>query len=424
MNAPWEAPAGGVLRLAERLFAAPELGSAALFDVLRRADAMAAMERLFGESLATGESSERAPDVATPRLPEAAGQGPRVAATASDRVWLNLAAELRREPRAEVPANAGHGQLPPIVEPLFGQAPGAPFPAAKPARTTPDALASVTAASGRTVLLPSAGERARERRSNFSGGAGEVTRSVADAVVAAIRQPVPVMPKAGFVDQAGAASKALADESASTASFAVRSPALVQPKNESPALVAAHLPESADRTSRRRDELPSDRPAADLRQNSAGIPPAATMVGDRGRSTRLVSGLADLNGLFASVLADKPPAVARDRQSATAAVASPAAATDREHALARSPFSPPTLVSDAPHPGIDAGSPEARAASADFPGPTAPLASTAWPALTTLAPAIADPASDDILLDRLLERWQERLREQAIRHLGFTGGLS
>lgn len=424
MNASWESPAGGVLRLAERLFAAPDLGSAALFDVLRRADAMAAMERLFGESLATGERSERAPDVATPRLPEAAGPGWRLAATASDRVWLSPAAELRREPRAEVPANAGHGQLPPIVEPLFGQAPGAPFPAAKPARKTPDALASVAATSGRTVLLPSAGERARERQSNFSGGAGTATRSVADAVVAAIRQPLPVMPKAGLVDQAGAASKALAGESASTASFAVRSPARVQPKNESPALVAAHLPESDDRASPRRDELPSARRAANLRPNSAGLPPAAAIVGDGGGSTRLVSGLADLNGLFASVLADKPPVVVRERQSATAAVASPGAATDREPALARSPFSRPTLLSEAPHSAIDTGGPEARAASADFPGPTASLASPAWPALTTLAPAIVDPASDDILLDRLLERWQERLREQAIRHLGFTGGLN
>jgi hypothetical protein len=33
-----------------------------------------------------------------------------------------------------------------------------------------------------------------------------------------------------------------------------------------------------------------------------------------------------------------------------------------------------------------------------------------------------DPAWEEVLFDRLLDRWEERLREQTIRHLGFTGG--
>src|SRR5262249_25906654 len=35
-----------------------------------------------------------------------------------------------------------------------------------------------------------------------------------------------------------------------------------------------------------------------------------------------------------------------------------------------------------------------------------------------------DPLGEELLLDRLLDRFEERLREQAIRHLGFTGGLT
>jgi hypothetical protein len=37
---------------------------------------------------------------------------------------------------------------------------------------------------------------------------------------------------------------------------------------------------------------------------------------------------------------------------------------------------------------------------------------------------VPDPIRDEILLDRILERFEQRLREQAIRHLGFTGGVT
>jgi hypothetical protein len=48
-----------------------------------------------------------------------------------------------------------------------------------------------------------------------------------------------------------------------------------------------------------------------------------------------------------------------------------------------------------------------------------PLASFAG----TVSP-LPDAAREDVLLDRLIDRFEERLREQAIRHLGFTGGLT
>ncbi len=34
-----------------------------------------------------------------------------------------------------------------------------------------------------------------------------------------------------------------------------------------------------------------------------------------------------------------------------------------------------------------------------------------------------DPFADDALIDRVIDRLDERLRELSIRHLGFTGGL-
>jgi hypothetical protein len=37
---------------------------------------------------------------------------------------------------------------------------------------------------------------------------------------------------------------------------------------------------------------------------------------------------------------------------------------------------------------------------------------------------LRNPLSEELLLDRLLDRFEERLREQAIRQLGFTGGLT
>jgi hypothetical protein len=40
-----------------------------------------------------------------------------------------------------------------------------------------------------------------------------------------------------------------------------------------------------------------------------------------------------------------------------------------------------------------------------------------------LASNLQDLGWEEVLFDRLLIRWEERLREQAIRHSGFTGGL-
>ena len=62
---------------------------------------------------------------------------------------------------------------------------------------------------------------------------------------------------------------------------------------------------------------------------------------------------------------------------------------------------------------------------ADAPGASgrAPI-DTPFASFAGTASTPPDPTREDVLLDRLLDRFEERLREQAIRHLGFTGGLT
>ncbi|HTT38614.1 MAG TPA: hypothetical protein VMH32_13205 [Burkholderiales bacterium] len=127
---------------------------------------------------------------------------------------------------------------------------------------------------------------------------------------------------------------------------------------------------------------------------------------------RQVSTLPELQALFRSLVAEDQ---ARDDPSSSARPQAP----ER-----RSPPPPPTPLSYDPGPATQvdlhsgwprpAGKDAPVALSAQLPVPTGPQ-----PALAPL-----DPLREEILLDRLLDRFEERLREQAMRHLGFTGGLT
>lgn len=131
------------------------------------------------------------------------------------------------------------------------------------------------------------------------------------------------------------------------------------------------------------------------------------ILADASRKTRLVSSVADLNGLFESLLAGRRPADTQAAAPAGTRSEAPVAAEGEPPGAAgrHRDLSPASLAEAAPAP---------RAA---------PLTRADWPATAALTPA--DPTDDDVLLlDRLLDRWEERLREQAIRHLGFTGGLT
>jgi len=77
-------------------------------------------------------------------------------------------------------------------------------------------------------------------------------------------------------------------------------------------------------------------------------------------------------------------------------------------------FAAPSAHADR-HVGPRAGTP-----AASVPSPI----ETPFASFADAASVLPDLAREDVLLDRLLDRFEERLREQAIRHLGFTGGLT
>jgi len=183
------------------------------------------------------------------------------------------------------------------------------------------------------------------------------------------------------------------------------------------------------------------------------------------RSTRLVSGLSELNNLFRSVIDSQSddrlaPEAARSTAQDESEAARPTAQDESEAARSTAPDESEAARStaqsfyagDAPQsadrheetrpdaaarwtgPGTD----DAREAASG--APFAPrrqvalrantLASghapidTPFASFAGAASTPPDPAREDVLLDRLLDRLEERLREQAIRHLGFTGGVT
>jgi hypothetical protein len=153
--------------------------------------------------------------------------------------------------------------------------------------------------------------------------------------------------------------------------------------------------------------------------------------------TRLVSGLSELNNLFRSVIEsqsdDRPapqPAPSR-AQHETGAAQPPAEFGDtaepneiiRPDTVRRS--GPP--IDHAHEAGFRAPS-AAPGRQVAFRAETPPAAGHApldtFASFAGTASTLPDAAREDVLLDRLLDRFEERLREQAIRHHGFTGGLT
>ena len=155
------------------------------------------------------------------------------------------------------------------------------------------------------------------------------------------------------------------------------------------------------------------------RGSTKGTPSRAAPFPDAAasRSTRLVTELSDLQSLFRSVVAnsqsthnrlpsDSPRPIERarpDDHSTPARATRQASHRDQVVHLEPVPVWPGPSRDDAP-----VGS----------------LADTPVPSLSGAEPAMPDPAREEILLDRLLDRLEERLRDEAIRHLGFTGGLT
>jgi hypothetical protein len=83
------------------------------------------------------------------------------------------------------------------------------------------------------------------------------------------------------------------------------------------------------------------------------------------------------------------------------------------------PLAPQAVVASAP----GSSAPGASATGASVTGASDRCgAGTAAHAVATNGRLVLDAAWEAALLDRLLDGWDERLREQAFRQLGFTGG--
>ncbi len=176
-----------------------------------------------------------------------------------------------------------------------------------------------------------------------------------------------------------------------------------QQKGDDDSFVISRLPPRATPAGR-------SLPAAPAQASPAA--PAGDAQG--GRSTRLLAGVGDLNHLFTAVLASQSASVGRardgDRDQASGGA-------KRSGALARVPAAagPPALAwrpvrSDA----VDRSAsrdPQQAGEPAAFSRPGATLA------------GVSDAVAEDLLFERLLERWEARLREQAMRQFGSTGGL-
>jgi hypothetical protein len=190
---------------------------------------------------------------------------------------------------------------------------------------------------------------------------------------------------------------------------------------------------AADRQASRGTAQAADRPVIAPGARGAG-PDLPDPRHAAAQGTRLVTGLSALNNLFRSVIDSQsndrlvPDAAQFTAQDADAGAA--ARSADRHEVIA------PDAAARWSEPGIDHAHETSFAVPSIHAGrqaglrPDAPGASgraridTPFASFAGTAPALPDPAREDVLLDRLLDRFEERLREQAIRHLGFTGGLT
>lgn len=429
-----QAPASCALQLAAVLFTPPRVGSPVRFDVLERLDPAAAMERLFGQCLPPARPSENALDASCGGPLEGRSAGAEsttlpLAAAPSEisRRLLASAGDLRAKSANNAnklslsPAPGGEAR---VVNPLSaGSEQPQRLAALRFARAASPSAANLDQGTAAAPPFPPAtGQAAELPTGSPPAPAGDDPRralaSVATDSMAAVRRQTPAA-KAVVSDQqpcAGVDAPAdprVAGSPALAPAKAVRGDPGAAPCRVDPSPVSE---EHKARVSRP--------PVRAIDDGGAGA----------GAKTRLVTGLADLNSLFSSVLAKERAPVSGDLRQRPSPVALSDRAVGSKVGEALRPVSLPTGAGFMlPH--ADGGDESAQPASAAAfaaspPAPPCPFPDatqarrSSWPAATLLAPMIADPAGDEILLDRLLERWEERLREQAIRQLGFTGGLS
>jgi hypothetical protein len=398
VNLPWDQEAAKALRVARAVLAPADMAWFEAAHAPAFPDPSAAMERTFGQLL----GSDAEPVSSTEIEPEAIGPMPR------------------REPHVGERAPA---------------AGSAARPSSTPARRiarNPQARSSVTIRPHRPVARDDQSDPVHARDVDPAATDSPVTGRPA-AKSGAVSGAKPDAVPGAWPDAApGAWPEHVAKPGSPVpmergTSWSDPSPLVEDRSNESrPARVAAD-PESFRDTARHDD----DRQVIAHGGGAADLPhprPAAA------RSTRLVSGLSELNNLFRSVIdnqADDRLAAETARPAAQIEHADAAPRPAARHEVIRPEAFPASRWTG---PGADQAhetsfaAPSAHAERqvglrADTPSVPSPI-ETPFASFAGAASVLPDPTREDVLLDRLLDRFEERLREQAIRHLGFTGGLT
>lgn len=439
MKRAWEEQAGYVLRLAETLFAMPEdfLPSTGVELV---DDPSVAMEALLGRCLgrlaapagetgALGEAGETRvrldaaavrPAPGTANTAHAfAGTAARGAAAAIDFPSGAAAASVAgRRAAAQTTRNSvGNAAAALAVRPTPPATDRAPWPApalatddhraSQPARAravpdpTPAGGPRASGSAGRHLAPPSPGTSrpADETLRAAQPGTGIARRKSAGEAFSPSPRVLPDRMRAPELGDARADRQVLAP-----ATEGKRADISLAGSGRS--FGAAHPPRSIDSVPAT-GSLP---PAPNQPSPTAvdGYPPG-------GRSTRLLAGVGDLNHLFAAVVAERSAPVRLPREGAAGRM------SDAANRLGTLPLVASAGGSLAPTthlaPGAAIDHPAARPAADGSAEPAAFARSGASPV------GVVDPVAEDLLFERLLERWEERLREQSIRQFGLTGGL-
>ena len=428
MNLPWDQETGKALRAARAVLAPADIAWFEAAHAPAFPDPTAAMERIFGELLGgdaePAANADLEPEAATPLRRHESRVGERAPSESAARPLPSSAPARRiaRDPHARPPVS---------IRPLR--------PVARDDRSdrTPARDGRVTAtagsAAGRPPTQPGAVPDVWPEAAAHAGAGTPDERSMSLSP-----SVVEHRPGSNGLRRAQAATDVATDmaidKAADMATDAATDMAIDRAADmATDTATDMAIDRAADRQASRGTAQAADRQviAPGARAADPDLPSSRHAAAP---GTRLVTGLSALNNLFRSVIESQS-----DRHASEAARSSApgeyASLRDGEASADRHEMIRPDAAARWTGPSADHAHEAAFGAPFDpgrqvEPRADAPRASgharidAPFASFAGTAPTLPDPTREDVLLDRLLDRFEERLREHAIRHLGFTGGLT
>ena len=452
MNLPWDQEAGRALRAAQAVLAPADIAWFEAAHAPAFLDPAAAMERIFGQLLG-GDAEPAAnadiePEAADPLRRRAPHLGERAATepTARPPLMTAPARRITRDPHARPPVSVRPHRPVAHDDPSVhvGDA-GARVTAGTVAGQPPTKPGAVPDASPKAMVQPGAtipDERATPRRESSERveerpGSNEIRRALVAADQAS-RGTARSTDRQVIAHGARAADPDLPGPRHATA----RSTRLVSGLSELNNLFRSVIdsqsddrlaPEAAQSTAQ--DDSVAPRSTALDEFGDAPRSTAPDEFGDAPRSTGPDEFSDAPRSTAPDEFGDAPRSTALDEFGDAPRSAAPDEFGDAPRSADRHDVILPDTAARWTGPRTDdaheaaSGAPfvpgRQVALRAGTPAASAPSAiDTSFASFSGAASTLPDPAREDVLLDRLLDRFEERLREQAIRHLGFTGGLT